>query len=245
MKSFYLTDAGIVRDHNEDSVIITKNISGQHLMLVADGMGGHLAGEVASSMVVSHFGKAWSSVTQITDVQSAVNWIKSQMDEVNDSIYHYSVVNPECHGMGTTCVLAIVTDNFIVVGNAGDSRAYQLNKHHLNQITTDHTLVNALYLQGEITKEEARVHPKRNVLMRALGTYSSIEVDVYEVSRDIKGILLCSDGLTNMLLLDEIDSIVYSNLSIENKVKELINQANYRGGHDNISVALLTFGGDD
>jgi protein phosphatase len=245
MKSFYLTDAGIVRDHNEDSVIISKNISGQHLMLVADGMGGHRAGEVASSMVVTHFGKAWSNVTQIRDVESAVNWVKNQIDEINDSIYHYAVVNPECHGMGTTCVLAIIADDYIIVANAGDSRAYQLTNQMIEQVSIDHTLVNALYLQGELTKEEALVHPKRNVLMRALGTYETIDVDVFEVDRNVDGILLCSDGLTNMLFQDEIKDIIYSNRTIENKVNELVIQANHRGGVDNISVALMEFGGDE
>ena len=126
MKSFYLTDAGQVRSHNEDSVTILKNPSNEYLLMVADGMGGHRAGEVASSLAVTHFGKRFTSISSIGSMADAVNWMKDNISEVNKNILDYAVKNPDSKGLGTTLVLALYTKEFLIFGNIGDSSGYVL-----------------------------------------------------------------------------------------------------------------------
>ena len=195
MKTFYLTDAGKVRSHNEDSVIITKNQSGDYLMAVADGMGGHSAGEIASSITISHISKCFNESFCNMEKSKAVNWIREMATEVNE----------------------------------------------LHKVTYDHTLVNLLLKAGELTPEEAKDHPKKNVLMKALGANNPIDIDIFDCDMDISAILLCSDGLTSMLDKEQIEKVVLSEIEIEDKVVKLIRKSNNRGGMDNISVAYMEF----
>ena len=239
MKSFYITDSGRVRSHNEDSVTIVKNTSSEHLMIVADGMGGHRAGEIASSIVVSHVGKSFSDKESLGTKEEAKEWMKTVISESNVLIYKYTIDNPDSMGMGTTIVMSLVSKEFLLFGNIGDSSGYVLKNNHLHKITIDHTLVNLLVKSGELTEEEAREHPRRNVLMRALGTNMSVEMDIFDVETDVDGILLCSDGLTNMLKDDQITKVLLEETPVENKVKKLIIKCNNRGGTDNISIAYL------
>ena len=169
MKSFYLTDAGKVRDHNEDSVIIVKNENDEYLMAVADGMGGHSAGEVASSIAIGYLGKHFQETFLSLSKVDAVDWIRNSANEINSLIFHHEKTHPESKGMGTTLVLAIITEAYILFGNIGDSSGYVIKENKLHKVTYDHTLVNLLVSAGELTKEEASVHPKKNVLMKALG----------------------------------------------------------------------------
>ena len=240
MKSFYLTDSGKVRDHNEDSVTIIKNLKGETLMVVADGMGGHRAGEVASSMVVTHLGTRFASLSSIGSKIDAFNWLKSNINEVNGEIIKYGERNVDASGLGTTVVVAILTDEFLIFGNIGDSSGYVLKKGILHQVTKPHTLVNLLVAAGDLSPEEALHHPKKNVLMRALGTSETAELDVFDVEISVDGILLCSDGLTNMLTKEQIEKVLNDEeLDIEEKLIKLIRKSNARGGTDNISVAYL------
>lgn len=235
----YLTDPGKVRDHNEDSVIVVKNAAGEYLLAVADGMGGHRGGEIASSIAISHIGKRFSEISSIGNKEDAINWIKDVVSEANVLLYKYTSENPESTGMGTTLVLSVLTRDFLLFGNIGDSSGYVLRNEKLHKITTDHTLVNLLVKSGELTEEEAKDHPRKNVLMRALGATTKVEMDIFDVETDVDGIMLCSDGLTNMLDDDQIAKVLSEKSSIEDRLNKLIIKSNNRGGTDNISVTYL------
>lgn len=240
MKSFYLTDAGKVRSHNEDSVIIVKNSNGDYLLAVADGMGGHSAGEIASSIAISQLGKRFNDTFINMDKVEAINWLRDNIVDINDLIFDYVKEHPDSKGMGTTLVVALVTKEYILFANIGDSSGMVIKNDRLHKVTYDHTLVNLLLKAGELTEEEAKNHPKKNVLMKALGANDPIDVDIFDCDTDISSILLCSDGLTNMLDNDQIEKVLLSDLDIEDKVIKLIRKSNNRGGTDNISVAYLS-----
>ena len=239
MEFSYLTDPGQVRDHNEDSVTIVKNETGEILMAVADGMGGHKGGEIASSIAITHIGKRFIDTSSVGNKEDAINFLKEIVSEANMLIYKYTENNPESSGMGTTIVMALITKEFLLFGNIGDSSGFVIKNKKIYKITNDHTLVNLLVASGELTKEQAQHHPRKNVLMRALGDSISVEMDVFDVETDIDGILLCSDGLTNMLDETSIETVLDSDMDIDSKTQKLINKANNRGGTDNISVAYL------
>lgn len=244
MEYFYLTDPGKVRERNEDSVLIIKNDNDEYLLVVADGMGGHTGGEIASNIVVNKIGKRFEEMGRIGSKEDTINWIKEIVGEANASIYKYTSENPESAGMGTTLVLALYTKDFLLFGNIGDSSGYVLKKGKLHKITTDHTLVNLLVKSGELTMEEAKNHPRKNVLMRALGADTKVEMDIFDVEDDIEGIFLCSDGLSNMLQDDQIEKVLDEHKSIEEKMQKLIVKSNNRGGTDNITVAFLDMRGE-
>lgn len=244
MKSFYITDSGRVRSHNEDSVTIVKNQTGEHLMIVADGMGGHRAGEVASSMVVTHLGTRFSNLSTIGTKFDAVNWLNENINTINTNIIKYTEENPEATGMGTTVVLALLTNDFLIFGNIGDSTGYVFKNQKLHQITKPHTLVNLLVEAGELSEEEAKNHPKKNVLMKALGTESKQVLDIFDVDPDVDAIMLCSDGLTNMLTKEQVEKVLLENIDIEEKLIKIIKKCNARGGTDNVSIAYLLKDGE-
>ena len=237
MKSFYLTDTGRVRSHNEDSVTIVKNASGEHLMIVADGMGGHRAGEIASSMVVTQIGTRFSNLSTIGSKMDAVKWLKENVDEVNASILKYGEEHPESMGLGTTVVMALLTKDFLIFVNIGDSSGYVLKNKVLHKITKEHTLVNFLVETGELTPEEAINHPKKNVLMKALGASEKQELDIFDVDPNVDAILLVTDGLTNMVSEEKIFDVVTS--GPEKAADILIQEANEAGGYDNITVVII------
>lgn len=240
MKSFYLTDTGRVRSHNEDSVTIVKNANNEHLMIVADGMGGHRAGEIASSMVVTQIGTRFSNLSTIGSKMDAVKWLKENEEEVNLNILKYGEEHPESMGLGTTTVMALLTNEFLIFVNIGDSSGYVLKNNKLHKITKEHTLVNFLVETGELTEEEAKNHPKKNVLMKALGVSEKQELDIFDVDPNVEAIILASDGLTNMLTMDQIEKVLNEEeLKDEDKLIKLIKKCNARGGTDNISIAYL------
>ncbi len=239
MDSYCITDPGKVRDHNEDSVIVIQNEGGEHLLAVADGMGGHLCGEVASSIAINHIGKRFQSISSVGNKEDAMHWIQEVVSEINALIFKYTTEHPESMGMGTTLVLSILSPTFLLYGNIGDSSGFAYKNGKLHKITNDHTLVNLLVKSGELTEEEAKNHPRKNVLMKALGSTSVVEMDIFDVETDVEGILLCSDGLTNMLDADKIAKVLNEDLTLENKLKKIVYKCNNRGGNDNISVACL------
>ncbi|MEG2351070.1 MAG: Stp1/IreP family PP2C-type Ser/Thr phosphatase [Bacilli bacterium] len=242
MEAYYITDTGKVRNHNEDSVMITKNLNGEYLMIVADGMGGHKAGEIASSMVVNGLSEKFKALETAGDKQAAVNWIRSNVSEINNHIFKYTDEFEESKGMGTTLVLAIITNDYILFGNVGDSSGFVMKKEHIYKVTKDHTLVNLLVETGELTAEEALNHPRKNVLMRALGANNPIDIDIFDVDMESDAILLCSDGLTNMLTVEQIEKVLNSDYSVEERIVKLIRKSNLRGGTDNITIAYLERG---
>lgn len=247
MEYFYLTDPGKVRDHNEDSVIIVENRSKEILLAVADGMGGHLAGEVASSIAISHIGKRFKELSSIGNKEDAIHWLQETVSEANVLIYKYTVEHPESKGMGTTLVTAIITPDMLLFGNIGDSSGFVMRKNKIHKITTDHTLVNLLVKSGELTEEEAKEHPRKNVLMKALGATTTVDMDIFDVETDVDGVMLCSDGVTNMLDFEQIERVLNEELTAEEKVTKIVHKCNNRGGNDNISVAYFNLkkGGKD
>ena len=242
MQTFYLTDTGKVRDHNEDSVIILNNDKNEYLLAVADGMGGHSAGEVASSIAINHISKMFKDNFLNMEKVQAVNWLRDTVIEINDLIFDYAKEHPESKGMGTTLVVALVTEEYILFGNIGDSSGFVVKDNKLRKVTYDHTLVNLLLRAGEISEAEAKEHPKKNVLMKALGANNPIDIDIFDCDMDITAILLCSDGLTSMLDTEQIEKVLFEKeITIEDKVIKLIRKSNNRGGVDNISIAYLEF----
>ena len=239
MQTFYMTDPGKVRTHNEDNVIIVNNNNKEFLMAVADRMGGHKAGEIASEIAINHLVNSFNKLTTFGTKEQAIEWLRQEVTEINKKIFEYTNENPGSKGMGTTLVVAIKTNDYILYGNIGDSSGYVLKNEKLHKVTKDHTLVNLLVSTGELTEEEAKYHPRKNVLMRALGANDPIEIDIFDVDTSVKGLFLCSDGLTNMLTEEQIEKTLNTNLPIEEVVEKLIKKSNSRGGTDNISIAYL------
>ncbi|MEG0798960.1 MAG: Stp1/IreP family PP2C-type Ser/Thr phosphatase [Bacilli bacterium] len=237
MKCYYLTDKGKVRSHNEDGVTIVKNLSNETLMVVADGMGGHKAGEVASSLAITKLGQRFSSLSSIGAKEEAVEWIRNIINEINIDILKYAEKHIDSKGLGTTCVCALITSDYLLFGNIGDSSGFVFKNDKLTKVTSDHTIVGMLVKTGELTEEEAKNHPQKNVLLRALGSNEKIEIDLFDVETSVDGVFLCSDGLTNMVNPEQIQKVLIDDLSIEEKMNKLIVKANLRGGNDNISVA--------
>ena len=239
MKTFYITDPGKVREHNEDDLIVLKNNFNEHLLAVADGMGGHKAGEIASTIAINYLKSKFDVEKSIGDKKEAINWIRNTVKEINDIIFEYTDKHIESKGMGTTLVIAILTESYLLFGNIGDSSGFVLKDSKLFKVTKDHTLVNLLISTGELTMADAEHHPKKNVLMKALGAINPAEVDIFDVEKDVNGIFLSSDGLTNMLSIEQIENVLNTDMDIESKLKKLIMKSNNRGGTDNISAAYL------
>ena len=244
MKYFYITDSGSVRDHNEDSVTVVENSCGEYLLAVADGMGGHRAGEIASNIVINHLTDAFLKNKELGTKENAIEWLKNTVSDTNQLIIEYTTDHEESTGMGTTIVTALFSKDYLLFGNIGDSSGFVIKNKELHKITNDHTLVNLLVKSGELTEEEAKDHPRKNVLMKALGATTTVEMDVFDVETDVDGILLCSDGLTNMLESEQIMKVLDSDLTIQEKLNKLILKSNNRGGTDNISIAYLAKDGE-
>ena len=239
MQTFYYTDLGKVRSHNEDSVTIINNDNKEYILAIADGMGGHKAGEVASSIAVEHITNSFYKLETIGNKEDAIEWLRLIVKEINDKIFDYAKKNPESKGLGTTLVIGIKTEDYILYGNIGDSSGYVIKNGILHKVTKDHTYVGMLISNGRLTEEGAKNHPGKNLLTRALGANNPIEIDIFDIDTSVKGLFLCSDGLTNMLTEEQIEKILNSNLSIEEAVVKLVRKANSRGGTDNISIAYL------
>lgn len=239
MKAIFKTDTGKVRPHNEDSGgIFMKNES--YLAVVADGMGGHNAGEVASKMTVDRLAEQWKLVEQPFTPEAAETWLRDHINLVNKEVYEHSLKNKECEGMGTTVVAAICTDSFATIAHIGDSRVYLWNENGFNLITDDHTLVNELVKAGQLSPEDAEMHPRKNVILRSVGTDIEIEIDIMTVTFEVGDLLvLCSDGLSNKVSSDEMHHILKTSKDLEVAINSLIDLANKNGGEDNISIAII------
>ncbi|MBO0448357.1 Stp1/IreP family PP2C-type Ser/Thr phosphatase [Enterococcus sp. MJM12] len=243
MQISFQTDVGKKRNSNQDYVAIFKNKAGITLAILADGMGGHQAGDVASKMAVEGMGEKWQETT-LTSPEKACSWFVAAIQNANEAVYNLGQEKIELQGMGTTIVCVAVFEEEFALAHVGDSRMYLVRDHEITQLTEDHSLVNELVRSGEITKEMAATHPRRNVLTRSVGMPGSVEVDI--ASHFYKAgdyLLLASDGLTNMLADDVIKWIIDEPITLDEKVAKLISGANDAGGADNITVLLIEIGG--
>lgn len=236
MKSVGKTHLGLVRKNNQDNYLSQKNKNGFYILAVADGLGGHNAGEVASDYAVDELAgyfNIWEECDFIKDAQEIEQYIKS----INTEIYNMSQRSENLSGMGTTLTLVVTNGADAVFFHVGDSRAYLINDK-ITQITKDHSLVQYLIDQGQITVEEGLHHPQKNIITRALGTDEHVEVDVLKIKiKPADKLLLCSDGLTNNVDDEKIYEIIKSS-AIDQAADLLIREANINGGSDNITVVL-------
>lgn len=239
MQIAYRTAIGKRRKDNEDSVGIFTNQQGVKLAIIADGIGGNQGGDVASEMAVTHIGHSFTA-TNAKTIDETKNWLQKQISSENQDIRNRSEQYLDLKGMGTTVVLAVIFNQTVLIGNIGDSRGYLLRDHIFSQVTEDHSLVNELVKRGELSKQAARVHPKKNVITRSLGIEKAVQIDTHYLElTDNDMLLLCSDGLTDMLNDDQIQKVLENDSAVGQKCDQLIQLANDAGGLDNISVILI------
>ena len=237
MKTFSITDVGMVRQVNQDYVYTSDTPLGTlpNLFVVADGMGGHQAGDFASKYTVEVV-KQELKQTDETDVEKA---LVSAIKKANKEIIKKASEDTHLKGMGTTIVAATIVRQMMYFANVGDSRLYLINQG-ITQLTKDHSLVEEMVLAGQLSRSEARTHAKKNVITRAIGGEEQVEPEMFSVDlKENSKILMCSDGLTNMLEDDEIMRIVKNSPDIEEAAAVLIDRANANGGKDNISVVIV------
>lgn len=237
MKACALTDTGRVRTANQDYVYASVEPVGSlpNLFVVADGMGGHQAGDYASRYIVENL----VSYLQYTENSQIVPLLREGILKVNTMLYQESKEKPELSGMGTTLVAAVADENTLYVANVGDSRLY-LVRDRIRQVTRDHSYVEELVSLGRLERGSKDYKDKKNIITRAVGTEDKLLVDFFEVGLEPGDfILMCSDGLSNMLEDVEMEEIVGSDLELEEKAEKLITVANDNGGKDNMAVVLV------
>jgi PPM family protein phosphatase len=234
MKVASMTDAGLLRKINEDSFFVDEKLG---LLIVADGMGGHAGGEVASRVAVSTIS---SLIKTSAPGEQAPNLIRHAIEQANLAIYSEAEADPALHGMGTTLVLAYCRGDDIHLAHLGDSRAYLIRNGSIEQLTEDHSLVAQMVRDGQLTTEEAPHFQMRNVVTRSLGNQKTVEPDVARVEWGPGDfLLLCSDGLTNMVDHSELRALIsQGGLNIEQSCREVVDLANQNGGRDNITAVL-------
>lgn len=238
LKTFSITDIGKKRKLNQDYVYTSEMPIGNlpNVFIVADGMGGHNAGDYASKYTVETIVKEIERSFE----KNPVRILEKAIEEANSHIREKAREDETLSGMGTTVVAATCLGKYLKVANVGDSRLYIVNKDEIKQITRDHSLVEEMVRMGGIDRETARNHPDKNIITRAVGVKESVEVDFFDVELKQEDIvLMCSDGLTNMLEDEEIRMILNGQRDIVEKAQELVRAANNNGGKDNISVILI------
>lgn len=238
MKTFSVTDVGQRRKMNQDYVFASEQPVGNlpNLFIVADGMGGHNAGDFASRFVVNTV----RELIENSDETDAIQLIESAIQKSNVLLREEASKRKELYGMGTTIVAATIINGVVYTANVGDSRLYLIEEADMKQVTRDHSLVEEMVRIGQLTKEEARKHPDKNIITRAIGVGEKVQIDFFE--DDLKKgdkILICSDGLTNMVADSDIRDIAVDDGTVEERAKELIKAANEHGGKDNIAVILI------
>ncbi len=237
MKAFSITDIGERRRINQDYVFCSEAAIGKlpNLFVVADGMGGHNAGDYASRYCVEFFRRK----IEESELTSPIALIESAIKQTNEALRNEAREQSELEGMGTTLVAATIFDKEMYVANVGDSRLYVIGKQ-IRQVTEDHSLVEAMVKTGELNRNEARYHPNKNIITRAIGVNEAVEPDFFEVNLDDGDtVLICSDGLTNMLEDETIERIIKENDDPESAAKNLVKCANENGGKDNIAIIII------
>ena len=237
MKTFSITDTGITRDMNQDYYFSSDTPVGNlpNLYIVADGMGGHKAGDYASRYTIE---RIVASVMR-SGLQEPVAILKGAIRKANELLVDESKEDESKRGMGTTVVIATIMEDKMIVANVGDSRLYVVGSS-MRQVTRDHSLVNEMVRLGEINAAEARIHPDKNIITRAIGASATVEADFFEVELENNcQILMCTDGLTNMVRDEEIFRIMNGEETLEEKAEILVRTANANGGRDNITVMII------
>lgn len=244
VEKFGLSDVGCVRELNEDCFCIhgfdSQNERG--FCILADGMGGHNAGEVASQSAVTFIAEELTSLLELQEDVDIPARLITAIDNANEKVFSMSMKNSIHNGMGTTVVVVFISNGIAYIANVGDSRAYALREKELIQITSDHSIVAELVKSGTITSDEARRHPQRNIITRAVGTDDYVKSDVFEYDYS-KGdvLLMCSDGLCTMVGDEEIRDIIISENKSDEIVFKLVDTAKEYGGIDNITVICIRF----
>lgn len=238
MQAYGFTHVGKVRTHNQDYLYSSSDPVGnlKNLFLVADGMGGHQAGDYASRFVVEHL------VAYLRDRTSGpmVSELSQGIKLINEQLYEISMGEPALRGMGTTLVASSIEDDTLYVANIGDSRLYVYREHSMVQITRDHSFVEEMVALGQMNRNSHDYMEKKNIITRAVGTTYTVSADFFEEVLQPKDlILMCSDGLSNMVSETEMVFCLEQNLSLQQKTEQLINMANQHGGKDNITVLLV------
>lgn len=239
LKSAQYTDVGLVRSVNEDRAVICE-MAGCTLAIVADGMGGHQAGDTASQMTVEMLRLSLQSLTPDMPEEERSAALEEAIRQANATVFEMASKKEHYHGMGTTVTAALTDGKELMIGHIGDSRAYIINPAECRQLTEDHTLVNELVKTGQISLEEAATHPRRNVLTRALGTDEEVEVDLIRCEwQEGDVLLLCSDGLSNHVTERVMQETLLSGMTLQEKAEFLVERALEAGGDDNITVVLM------
>ena len=237
LKTFSVTDIGMKRKLNQDYIYASEKAVGNlpNLFIVADGMGGHKAGDFASKCTVETI----CDLASRSFEKNPVLILKKAIETANGSIHKKSAEDESYEGMGTTVVAASCLGKYLQIANVGDSRLYVIGEE-ITQITKDHSLVEEMVRMGGLDRSAARNHPDKNIITRAIGAMDTVDIDFFTVElKPEEKVLMCSDGLTNMLEDEEIRMIVQGAGSIEGRANELVSVANARGGKDNISVILI------
>ena len=234
-----ITDIGLVREKNQDSYLAISNVYGDFLMLVADGIGGGKAGEVASGETIKYFDDNFKNSGPFDTLEDAINYMLYHVSEANRHIFDLSMRYNEYAGMGTTLTGLLITAHGCVSVNCGDSRVYGFIDDNIYPLTFDHTLVNQMLEKGQITYEESLNHPKKHYLVKAIGIFPTCKPDVHKV-KDMEYYLACSDGLHAYVSDEEIRKIVCDkDKSVESKCEDLKDLALLKGGFDNITIVLV------
>lgn len=237
MNVFSMTDVGRARSVNQDSVYASGKAVGKlpNLFIVADGMGGHNAGDRASGYAV----EVMVDEIRKSRERNPVKSLRLAIEMANSKVLEEARSEEKYHGMGTTIVAATVINHVLYVANVGDSRLYLIGKDGIYQITRDHSLVEEMIRLGNLTREEGRMHPDRNIITRAVGVDPSVKIDFFDLKLNRQDkILMCSDGLTNMLEDEEIRQLIQNEATLQDAGKKLVEAANRNGGRDNITVLL-------
>lgn len=238
MRSSGRTDTGSKRNNNQDSIFYSDEPIGPlpNLYIIADGMGGHRAGDKASRMAID----ITVDFVKKSKLENPVAILRRAMIFANNKIYKASTEDPDLNGMGTTMVAAVACEGKLFVANIGDSRLYVIN-NDIKQITMDHSLVEELIRNGELERKKGRNHPEKNIITKALGSKDESIPDFFEIEMNAEDkYLLCSDGLSNMVEDDEIRDIVVDRHNLDEIAQALVDRANYYGGTDNISVVIIS-----
>lgn len=240
MKVIAKTDIGRVRATNEDTYTFIKKDDNNLIAFVCDGMGGHLGGAFASSKTIEFLNDAFNKLISETKTPNIGVWLFETLQNANTFVYNQSIENENLKGMGTTVSGIVMINNEIYYAHIGDSRIYVYSDKGIEQITTDHTYVNTLLLNGLISYKSAKTHPKRHVLTNALGIKKSVSVDIGQIKlNDNDNILICSDGLHNMLDDKKLFKLANEDLDIQTKLDKIVDKALEAGGSDNITLILL------
>ena len=240
MKVSAKTDIGLVRSTNEDAYTYVSKDENNFIAFVCDGMGGHLGGSFASNHTISILNNAYEKLDTSKKDRNIGVWLFETLQNANNFVFNQSLQNENLRGMGTTVTGVICYNGVLHYAHIGDSRIYAYNKTDIQQITTDHTYVNSLLLNGIITYKQAAKHPRKHVLTNALGIKRDVSVDIGEIHlKDDENLLICTDGLHNMLDEKKLIKILSSDVETKEKIEELVNKSLQQGGTDNITLILL------